>query len=111
MPSDYMAIYLLFSGDGYEPKGGMNDLVEEFDNKPDLMEFLIERPDEYRDDWWHVADAVKCEIMFKDYEFDAEHRLIQCGDCGDMNSYYWFITNGTKIDTISVDIACKTENM
>ena len=79
-----MARYLLFSGDEYYPRGGMNDLVKGFDNKSDLMKFLIEKPSEYRNDWWHVADAVKCEIMFNDYEFDAEHILITCGDCGDI---------------------------
>ena len=79
-----MARYLLFSGDGYEPRGGMHDLVKGFNNKPDLMKFLIEKPDEYRNDWWHIADAVTCEILFHDYEFDAEHRLIHCGDCGDI---------------------------
>ncbi|MCK4668156.1 hypothetical protein KAU33_15495 [Candidatus Dependentiae bacterium] len=79
-----MARYLLFAGDDYEPRGGMNDFVKGFKTKPELMKFLRENPDEYIDDWWHVADTVKCEIVLHDYEFNAEHRFIRCGDCGDI---------------------------
>lgn len=79
-----MARYLLFAGDNYEPLGGMSDFIKGFKTKPELMKFLIENPDEYNDDWWHVADTVKCEIILHDYEFNAKYRFIRCGDCGDI---------------------------
>ena len=79
-----MARYLLFSGGDCEIGGGMDDFVKGFDNKAELMKFLTEEPEKYRNDWWHVADAVNCRIMLYDYEFKEEHRFIRCGDCGDV---------------------------
>ncbi len=79
-----MARYLLFAGDDYEPLGGMNDFIKGFDTEPELMKFLREKPEEYMDDWWHVADAETCEIFLNDYDFNMNHRFIRCGDCGDI---------------------------
>ena len=79
-----MARYLLFSGEEYYAEGGMKDFVKGFDNKAELMKFLIEKPGEYGGDWWHVADAVNCRILLYDYEFREKHRFIHCGDCGDV---------------------------
>ena len=77
-----MARYLLFSGEEYYAEGGMKDFVKGFDNKAELMKFLIEKPGEYGGDWWHVADVVKCTIVLQEYEFNEAHRFLRCGYCG-----------------------------
>ena len=44
--------------------------------------------------------------------FDGtEKGLVKIFEDLGMNSYYWFITNRSKIDTVSVEKACKTKNV
>ena len=79
-----MARYLLFSGEEYYPKGGINDFIKGFNNIAETMKFLKENPNEYLNDWWHVVDMETCRIIILDRKFLEDYRPIRCGYCGEV---------------------------
>lgn len=57
--------FLLFCGSTFYPGGGWNDFVGAFASTEAAKTHLINHPDDYTHDWWHIVDASTREIIEK----------------------------------------------
>ena len=63
-----MKQYLLFAGSFYYPRGGINDLIGDFDSIGDA-EKRVKKEESIggaKFDWWHVVDHQSFEIVKED---------------------------------------------